>query len=64
MTAYPGNGWFWSARLQNGGYLKGVNTINTATGQILNNGFLFCPKGVLFKAEDGGRGDRFWNPIL
>jgi prepilin-type processing-associated H-X9-DG protein len=47
-------GWFWSARLQTLGYLKGINTYNTSTAQITNNGFLFCPKGVLQKT--GGTG--------
>ena len=54
LTEYPGLGWFWSARLQDGGYLKGINTVNTVTGQILNNGFLFCPKGVLLKTGGAG----------
>src|SRR5271170_617409 len=54
VTAYPGNGWFWSARLQTLGYIKGVNTVNHTTGSLTNNGFLYCPKGTLTSTGGGG----------
>jgi prepilin-type N-terminal cleavage/methylation domain-containing protein/prepilin-type processing-associated H-X9-DG protein len=52
VTAYKN--WFWSARLQTEGYLKGINTVDETSGRLLNNGFLFCPKGVLTKASGSG----------
>lgn len=52
VTAYTN--WFWSARLQTDGYLKGINTVDRTSGRMLNNGFLFCPKGILTKSSGSG----------
>ena len=60
VAAYPGDGWFWSARLQTQGYLAGVNVEDRGTDRLVNNGFLLCPKGTDRKLTGTGTYPTDW----